>query len=273
MRRPRFARPQMSTLCVPNRRLAVAAAGLVALAALVAGCGGSGTASGSSGSGELVVLGASSLTEAVGEYAESFPGAKVKTSFAGSDTLAAQLRQGVKADVFLSADTEYPQQLYKEGLVEKPVVFAANQLVVIVPAGNDVSSLSQLAKPGVKLVIGDETVPVGAYTREVLGRLPKAEREAIFANVRSEEPEVAAVVAKVVQGAADAGFVYRTDAVSAGDAVKTVEIPASLQPDVAYGGAVVTSSGNPEEASKFLAGLIDGEGAEDLHRVGFLPPP
>jgi len=248
----------------------------VVVALALAGCGGSGagdaSAAGRSG-GKLVVLGASSLTEAVGEYAESFAGADVKTSFAGSDTLAAQIRQGAKADVFLSADTEYPAQLHEEGLVEKPVVFAANQVVVIVPAGSEVSSLSQLAAPGTKLVIGDESVPVGAYTRTVLDRLPAAEREAILANVRSEEPEVAAVVAKVVQGAADAGFVYRTDAVSAGDAVKAIEIPARLQPDVAYGGAVVSGSANPEAASEFLAGLIEGEGAEDLRRVGFLPPP
>ena len=124
-----------------------------------------------------------------------------------------------------------------------------------------------------KLVIGDESVPVGAYTREVLGRLPQAEREAIFANVRSEEPEVAAVVAKVLTGAADAGFVYRTDARSAGAEAKAIEIPAGLQPDVAYGGAVVSGSGDPEAASQFIAGLIDGEGADDLRRVGFLPPP
>ena len=145
--------------------------------------------------------------------------------------------------------------------------------MIVVPAGSEISSLSQLAKPGVKLVIGDESVPVGAYTREVLGRLPQAEREAILANVRSEEPEVAAVVAKVVQGAADAGFVYRTDAVSAGDAVTAIEIPRKLQPDVAYGGAVVNGSGDPEAASQFIAGLLDGEGAEDLRRAGFLPPP
>ncbi len=270
MIRRRLARPQKPALCAGKRRLALLGALVGALALALAACGGSGPPG--SGSGELVVLGASSLTEAVTEYAESFPEAKVKTSFAGSDTLAAQIRQGAKADVFLSADTEYPQQLYEEGMVEKPVVFAANALTIIVPAGSEISSLSQLAKPGVKLVIGDESVPVGAYTREVLGRLPKAEREAIFANVRSEEPEVAAVVAKVVQGAADAGFVYRTDAVSAGDAVTAIEIPRKLQPDVAYGGAVVNSSGDPEAASQFIAGLLDGEGAEDLHRAGFLPP-
>jgi molybdate transport system substrate-binding protein len=266
----RFARPRKPADMAGFRRLAGV---LVGLAALVASCGGPGGSGGSSGSGKLVVLAASSLTEAVTEYAESFPGAEVKTSFAGSDTLAAQIRQRGKADVFLSADTEYPRQLRREGLVEKPVVFASNQLVIVVPAGSEIGSLAQLAQPGVKLVIGDESVPVGAYAREVLGRLPSAEREAIFANVAAEEPEVAAVVAKVVEGAADAGLVYRTDAVSAGDAVEAVEIPRALQPDVAYGGAVVSGSGDPQAASQFIAGLIEGEGAADLKRVGFLPPP
>jgi molybdate transport system substrate-binding protein len=246
--------------------LAVIAAGLLA------GCGSSnGDTSG--GSGQLVVLGASSLTEAVGEYVESFAGADVKTSFAGSDQLAAQIRQGAGADVFLSADTDYPAELFKEGLVDKPRLFAANELVIAVPVGSGLNSLADLARPGTKTVIGDPSVPVGSYTRTVLDRLPAAERKAILANVRSEEPEVSSVIAKVQQGAADAGFVYVTDAKSAGDSVKTIAIPAGLQPEVAYAGAVVKGSGDPGAATRFLDGLIEGEGAADLKRAGFLPPP
>ncbi|MDX6625182.1 MAG: molybdate transport system substrate-binding protein [Solirubrobacterales bacterium] len=241
------------------------------LAALFAGCGSSGDTTG--GGGSLVVLGASSLTEAVGKYAESFEDADVKTSFAGSDQLAAQIRQGAGADVFLSADTDYPAELFKEGLVEKPRPFAANQLVIAVPADSGLSSLSDLAQPGTKLVIGDPSVPVGSYTRTVLDRLPAAQRKAILANVRSEEPEVSSVIAKIEQGAADAGFVYVTDAKSAGEAVKTIGIPADLQPEVAYAGAVVADSANQDRAEEFLAGLIEGEGAVDLKRAGFLPPP
>ncbi|HSS32632.1 MAG TPA: molybdate ABC transporter substrate-binding protein [Solirubrobacterales bacterium] len=249
-------------------------------AALLAGCGSSGTdmtnsgaETDASGSGSVLVLGASSLTEAVGEYAESFAGADVRTSFAGSDQLAAQIRQGAPADLFLSADTDYPAELFKAGLLEKPRVFAANELVIAVPADSDLASLSDLSRPGTKIVIGDPSVPVGAYTRTVLERLPAARREAILANVRSEEPEVSSVIAKVEQGAADAGFVYATDAKSAGDAVKSVAIPTGLQPEVAYAGAVVADSGNAEAAGEFLDGLITGGGAEDLRRAGFLPPP
>lgn len=243
-------------------------AGLALLGCLaVAGCGSGG------GGSSLVVFGASSLEEAVGEYAKSFAGAEVRTSFAGSDQLAAQIRQGAGADVFASADTEYPAQLYREGLVEKPVVFAANELVVAVPSGSDISSLADLAKPGTKLVIGDPSVPVGAYTRTVLERLSGGERRAILANVRSEEPEVSSIVAKLEQGAAEAGFVYVTDAKAAGAALRTIAIPPRLQPDVAYGAAVVKGGDDPAAAKRFLKGLLHGEGAADLRRASFLPPP
>jgi molybdate transport system substrate-binding protein len=262
-------------------RLLLAFAVAAALAALgVAGCGGGGSSSGttgdgteaSAGGGTLIVLGASSLTEAVTKYGESFAGATVKPSFAGSDELAAQIQQGAKADVFASADTEYPAELFKEGLVEEPRVFAANELVIAVPEGSDVKSLADLTKPGTKVLIGDPSVPVGSYTRTVLGHLPAAEREAIMANVVSEETEVASIVAKLEQGAADAGFVYVTDEKSA-ESLEPVTIPADLQPEVEYGVAVVKSSGDKPAAEEFVAGLIEGEGQEDLREAGFLPPP
>ncbi|HET7589696.1 MAG TPA: molybdate ABC transporter substrate-binding protein [Solirubrobacterales bacterium] len=230
------------------------------------GCGGAGEQT-------LTVLGASSLTEALGRYGGSFAGAKVRSSFAGSDQLAAQLRQGAGADVFAAADTEYPAQLHREGLVEEPVVFARNRLVVAVPEGSPVRSLADLARPGVKIAIGDASVPVGAYTREVLGRLPAAEQAAILDNVRSEEPEVSSVLAKVAGGAADAGFVYVTDARTVARQVRTVAIPPGLQPDVAYAAALVSGSSEPELARRYLQGLLHGQGAADLREAGFQPPP
>lgn len=245
-------------------------AGAVLAAAVLSGCG-SGSTTGSGGGGRLIVLGASSLTEAVSKYGGSFEGAEVKASFAGSGELAAQIQQGAKADVFASADTEYPAELFKEGLVEKPQVFAANELVIAVPEGSDIKSLSDLGKPGVKLVIGDPSVPVGSYTRTVLGRLPAAEREAIMGNVVSEETEVASIVTKLEQGAADAGFVYVTDE-KAVEGLEPIAIPAKLQPEVEYGVAVVSSSGDKPAAEEFVAGLIEGEGQEDLRTAGFLPP-
>ncbi|HSC20535.1 MAG TPA: molybdate ABC transporter substrate-binding protein [Solirubrobacterales bacterium] len=237
------------------------------MASALAGCGGSG------GDGPtLTVLGASSLTEALGRYGDTFPGAAVRGSFAGSDQLAAQVKQGARADVFASADTAYPAELHREGLVGKPVVFARNRLVVVVPKGSSAESLADLAQPGTKIVIGDSSVPVGEYTREVLGRLPAAEREAILANVRSEEPEVSSVLAKVVDGAADAGFVYVTDARTVDGEVRTLAIPTRLQPDVAYAAAVLSDSAEPELARRYLEGLLHGRGAAELRAAGFLPP-
>lgn len=257
------------------RRLALSLllAGAMLAAAILAGCGsGGGDAIGGGGSGRLVVLGASSLTEAVNKYGKSFEGAEVKPSFAGSDEIAAQIRQGAKADVFASADTEYPAELFKEGLVEEPQVFAANELVIAVPQGSGIKNLADLAKPGVKLIIGDRSVPVGSYTRTVLDRLRAAQREAIMGNVVSEETEVASIVAKLEQGAADAGFVYVTDAKTVAGQVRTVAIPPNLQPDVAYAAAVLTGSDEPELAHRYLKGLLHGRGAEDLRQAGFLPP-
>ena len=252
----------------------VLAALAVALLALLGGCGGSDDSTGSGGGGKLVVSAASSLDDAFTAYAKSFPGDDIKQSFAGSDTLAAQIEQGARPDVYAAADTEYPQRLYQRGLVEKPRVFAGNRLTIAVPASSEISSIDDLTKPGTKIVIGDKTVPVGSYTLEVLDRLPAAQRKAILDNVVSEEPEVTAVVGKLTQGAADAGFVYVTDAKAAGKELKTIRIPASLQPDVAYGVAIVKDAANPSLAKKFVAGLFaPGAGATDLREAGFLPPP
>jgi molybdate transport system substrate-binding protein len=239
----------------------------VALVAMLAlgGCGGGGEPT-------LTVLGASSLTEALGRYGATFAGAGVRNSFAGSDQLAAQIRQGAPGDVFASADTGYPDRLHREGLVGKPVLFARNRLVVVAAEDGGVSSLGDLARPGTKIVIGDPSVPVGAYTREVLGRLPAGEQAAIMANVRSEEPEVSAILAKVAGGAADAGFVYATDAESVAASVRTVAIPPQLQPDVAYAAAVLSDSSEPAAAQRYLQGLVRGRGAADLREAGFLPP-
>src|SRR6201990_1316375 len=157
-------------------------------------------------------------------------------------------------------------------MVEKPRVFAGNELVIAVPEGSDVKSLADLEKPGTKIVIGDESVPVGGYTRTVRGRVPAAPAAAIMSNVVSEETEVASIVAKLEGGAADAGFVYVTDEKGA-EGLEPVELEASLQPDVEYGVAVVKSSDDKAAAEEFVAGLIEGEGQEDLREAGFLPPP
>jgi molybdate transport system substrate-binding protein len=222
----------------------------------------------------LTVSAATSLKTALTAYGEDFPDAEVRSSFAGSDQLAAQIRQGVKPDVFASANTTLPEQLFKEGLVEKPRVFAANRLVLAVPAtGAKVAGLDDLAKPGTTIAMGSATVPIGSYTRKVLAKLPPDEAKAIMANVRSNEPDVGGVVGKVAQGAVDAGFVYVTDVKAAGGELRAIDLPGKLEPQVSYGVAVVKGAKHPEQAKAFVDGLVSGDGRKRLDAAGFLPPP
>lgn len=249
----------------------------LALVALVAGgCGSSGAStggSGGSGDGPVVVSAASSLQKAFTTYAKSFDGGAVRYSFAGSDELAAQIRQGVTPDVFASANTKLPAALHAARLVGTPVVFAGNRLVLAVPASSKLHSLAGIERRGVTLAIGSATVPIGSYTRGVLARLPKPAQRAILANVRSEEPDVKGIVGKLTQGAVDAGFVYVTDVAAAGGALRAIALPASLKPTAAYGVAVVTAAKHPAQARRFVAGLLHSDGQRALQAAGFLPPP
>jgi molybdate transport system substrate-binding protein len=245
-------------------------ASIAALALALAACGGDDSSGGAAGSSQpLVVSAASSLTNALTSCSKKFDGATVRLSFGGSDELAAQIRQGVKPDVYAAANTKLPDQLAHEGLLEAPVTFATNELVIAMPQDSSISSVTDLAKPGTKLVIGAETVPVGSYTRDVLSRLPSAEGQKIMANVRSNEPDVKGVVGKLTQGAADAGFVYRTDLV---DGLKAVALPQHLQPVVEYGAGVVKGAKHPDMAQQYLDGLTNGACADALRAAGFGAP-
>ena len=194
---------------------------------LVAGCGGDDDP-GAAERPRLTVSAAASLTDALTACSREFEGADVRLSFGGSDELAAQIRQGVKPDVYAAANTRLPEELAQEGLLGTPVEFATNELVIAIGGdGKAVERVEDLAAPGVKLVIGAEAVPVGAYTRQVLGNLPPAQEKQILANVRSEEPDVKGVIGKLTQGAADAGFVYVTDLVGRPDGRRAAARPAA----------------------------------------------
>jgi molybdate transport system substrate-binding protein len=239
----------------------------ILLFAVWAGCGDDDDAS-----PRLVVSAASSMTEALTACSPDFSGAEVRLSFAGSDELAAQIRQGVKPDVYAAANTRLPDELNKEGLLSKPVDFATNELVIAVPKDSEMQSVEDLARDGVKLAIGSESVPIGSYTRQVLARLPKSESDAILAKVRSNEPDVKGIVGKLTQGAADAGLVYVTDVNSAGDKLRSVKLPADLEPDVTYAAGVVKGAKQPDEARNFVDGLADGACADALAKAGFGAP-
>lgn len=256
----------------PGRAAAPLAAAVLLVAA---GCGG-GSSPGSAGESKpsLTVSAAASLQKAFTAYGKQFHDARARFSFAGSDELAAQIEQGVKPDVYAAASTELPERLYRKGLVSKPVVFAGNRLVLAVPAGSaKVTSLAAVEKAGTSLAIGSASVPVGSYTRKVLDNLPAAERKAILANVRSEEPDVAGIVGKLTQGAVDAGFVYVSDVRGSGGKLRAIELPADFQPSVAYGAAVVKGTRHSEQAKAFIDGLVSGAGRRALRAAGFEPPP
>ena len=239
----------------------------------LAGCG-SDSSTADDDRGDLLVSAATSLKSAFTTYGEQFEEAEAQFSFAGSDELAAQIRTGAKPDVFASANTKLPDELFEQGLVERPQVFAANRLVLAVPADDaKVAGLADLEKQGVTIAIGSAGVPIGAYTRKVLDRLPAADRKAILANVRSEEPDVGGISAKLGQRAADAGFLYVTDVAATNGRLKAIELPAKLQPTVAYGAAVVKGAPHRKAAQAFVAGLLNGAGADELKTAGFAPPP
>jgi molybdate transport system substrate-binding protein len=212
------------------------------------------------------------MTGALEECAPRFgaaDGATVRLSFAGSDELAAQIRQGVRPDVYAAANDRLPQQLHDEGLLSRPVRFATNELVLAVRADSELAAVTDLTGDGVKIAVGSESVPVGAYTREALARLPSEQEQAILANVRSNEPDVRGIVGKLTQGAADAGFVYATDVKAAGDALRAIPLPASLKPDVTYAAGVVDGAAEPGLAQAFVDGLLDGPCAQALQAAGF----
>jgi molybdate transport system substrate-binding protein len=255
-------------------RVSSLVAALLAAVLVVAGCGSDDSDATASGGGEVVVSAATSLKGAFTDYGEQFSDAKAQFSFAGSDELAAQIRSGAKPDVFAAANTKLPDELAGAGLVERPQVFATNRLVLAVPAkSTKVRAIGDLARSGVTLVIGAPSVPIGAYTRKVLDRLAAGERKRVLANVRSNEPDVGGISAKLTQGSADAGLLYITDVVATNGRLKAIELPSALQPDVAYGVAVVKGAEHPAAARAFVAGLLDGVGADALKRAGFEPPP
>jgi molybdate transport system substrate-binding protein len=241
-------------------------AAVAVAAGLVAGCGGDGRAE----TPRLIVSAASSLQKPLAECSRGFEGADVRLSFAGSDDLAAQIRQGVKPDVYAAANTKLPEELAREGLLREPREFATNELVVGVRPGSPVKTLSDVGRPGAKVAIGSDSVPIGSYTRELLKRLPAGAGRSILANVRTEEPDAKGIVGKLMQRAVDAGFVYATDVRATGSELRAIALPAEAEPTVVYGAGVVEGAG--PEAERYVDELLDGPCAAALRAAGFGAP-
>jgi molybdate transport system substrate-binding protein len=243
-------------------------AALLALTVAIAagGCGGGGAAGGGSTNDRPAIFAASSLTEV---FPKIDPEATY--NFAGSDDLATQITEGAPADVFAAASPKYPDQLYEDGLVDKPEVFATNKLVLIVPKGNPaaIESVDDLRDPDVKLVIGAEGVPIGDYTRTVLENMDASD---VLDQVVSEEDDVKGVVGKVSLGEADAGFVYVTDVKPVEGKVTAIELPDEAQATVQYEIAVLKAAPHHDAAHGFVEQVLGDEGQAKLQAAGFGPP-
>jgi molybdate transport system substrate-binding protein len=240
--------------------------GAVAIFLVLASSGCGGATGGSDSNDQPTVFAASSLTEV---FPKIDPGATY--NFAGSDDLATQIQQRAPADVFAAASPKYPDQLYADGLVDKPKVFATNKLVLIVPKDNpaEIHSVDDLRNKDVKLVIGAEGVPIGDYTRTVLANTGATD---VLDQVASEEDDVKGVVGKVALGEADAGFVYVTDVKPVADEVTAIELPASAQAVVEYEIAVVKDAPHHDAAHAFVEQVLGDDGRSALSEAGFSLP-
>jgi molybdate transport system substrate-binding protein len=258
---------------------------------VLAGCGGSGSAGGNGGSGggggehggTLTILAASSLTDAFGELGKTFeqqnPGTTVQTSFGASSDLLAQIQQGALADVFASAAEEEMDTAVKDDLVSgKPRDFVNNREVVMVPKDNpaNIQSLEDLSKPGTKLVLAEEGVPVADYAVEILDKADKEYgsgfKKEVLSNVVSREADVRASVNRVVTGDADATFGYASDYTpDIRDKVKVIRIPPNLNIIATYPIATLKDAKEPDLAKKWVDLVTSSEGQQVLKKWGFEP--
>jgi molybdate transport system substrate-binding protein len=239
----------------------------------MAGCGSDDAGSASGEETTLTVYAASSLTDSFSELGKRFErshdGVTVTFNFAGSSDLVAQLQQGAPADVFASADQENMEKAVSDDLVEgEPVDFASNTLQIAVPPDNpgNVSSLQDLAKPGLNVVVCAPEVPCGSASQDV------EKAGGIDIKPVSEEQAVTDVLAKVTTGQADAGLVYVSDVISAGDDVQGVSFPESSEAVNVYPITGLKDSENPELAQEFVDLVTSQEGQAVLRDAGFAKP-
>ena len=235
---------------------------------------------------ELTVFAATSLTDAFKAIGQQFGaangGATVTFNFAGSDQLAAQIDQGAPVDVFASANTKQMDVVIQAGEVVSGTqrTFARNRLVVVYPKDNPggLAALKDLAKPGLKVVLANKSVPVGGYALDFLSKaskLPEYTAEfspTVLKNVVSYEENVKAVLSKITLGEADAGIVYTTDAATVTDgSIRMLDISDNLNTIATYPIAATKNAKNPDLAKKFVDYVLGPEGQQVLVKYGFIP--
>ncbi|MFI6770829.1 molybdate ABC transporter substrate-binding protein [Streptomyces sp. NPDC050355] len=226
--------------------------------------------SGGTTKAELTVLAASSLTDVFQKagalYEKEHPGTKVKFSFAGSQELAAQVREGVPADALVTADTKTMDSLKVD--TGAPTVIAKNRLVIATGEGNPkkITALKDLAKSDLKVVLAASEVPVGRYSKQVL------DAQKLKVEPVSQEPNVRAVLSKVELGEADAGLVYKTDAATAPKKVDAVDIPDAQNAVASYPAATLKASEHSAAAAAFVKWLSTPAAQKLLRQAGFQQP-
>jgi molybdate transport system substrate-binding protein len=279
--------PHHSNLSNLPKRATMPVLCLTALLLLaLSGCGGSSSGGGGTTAAPVTlnVFAAASLQAAFTKIGDQFHTAhsNVTTTFnfAGSDALATQINQGAPADVFASANTAQMDVVVKAGGIDgaKATTFAHNRLVVVVPKNNTakITTLQDLAKPGVKIVLAAKTVPVGGYA---LTFLTKASADPTFGasyqanvlkNVVSYEADVKSVLTKVSLGEADAGIVYTTDAQTTVDSTSTIPIPDAFNVIATYPIGVVKNSTSATTAQQFVDYVNSADGQAVLAQYGFV---
>jgi molybdate transport system substrate-binding protein len=192
-------------------------------------------------------------------------------SFGSTGTLATQIQNGAPADVLMGANTTTCASLYAAGIVLKPVDFTRNTLAVVVPKSNPagIQSIYDLTKSGTKVDVAASSVPVGSYTVQVLNQMGL--NSAVQPNVVSQETSDANVVAKVVLGQVDAGFVYLSDYVIDPSHLTLITVPAWAQPKITYSMCVVAKSPNQSAAQAWMDKILSPAAQAVFVRDGFLP--
>lgn len=224
--------------------------------------------------GELTVFAAASLQgafdEIATELAEQNPGVTVNPiTYDGSSTLATQLVDGASADVFASADLKNMAAVTDAGLADgTATVFTTNTLEIVVAPGNPLAietlaDLAALSTSGGKVVVCGAEVPCGSAAHKVL------DGAGLTLTPVSEEQNVKAVLTKVQTGDADAGLVYRTDVLAAGDTVEGVEFPEAATAVNEYP-VVVLEDGDVAQA--FVDLVLSADGQRILSDLGFTAP-
>lgn len=242
-------------------------AGLLVLACAAA-CGSSSPASPERRDANLTVFAAASLSRALPKLDST-----IHYRFGGSDALQLQIEQGAPADVFVSASPKYLLRLKAEHLLlEPPAWFATNRLVLIVPKRNPahITTPFDLARPGVRLALGAAGVPAGDSARKALAALHL--RDAL-GNVIDDDADDVGVLEKVLQGKANAAFVYSSEAHSVADKVKVVPLPRAARQVAVYGAGVLKSAAQAQLGRGFVALLLSPPGQQKLSDYGFGPPP